>query len=636
MLEENRAACEVCEEERARREAVGFGQKYAIGLFSAVLLTIGLVITLPGGNRPLNYVLFMASLLASGRWTIPDGFRDLWKKHLGTSFLMTVAASGAMIIGEPAEGATVMLLFYIAELLEEKAGARMKSEIGTLVELEPPTVVAKNDAGFEVRLSPDDVYIGQIMIVRPGERIGLDGVVVRGASTVNQAPITGESNPVEKNEGDQVYAGTVNLDGYLEVEVTKLSHDSVLSRIVQLVNDAQKKKSSSERFVDRFSHVYTPVMVAGSVLLGIASLILGISLQGSIYRGLTLLVISCPCAFAISIPVSMVSALVGSARDGVLVKGAAFLEKMSDVRTVAFDKTGTLTSGDFVLENVCLHDDATEEEILEAAVSLEGMSEHPIAQALVRATEGMPRETANEFVSIPGRGVKGKINGDTYTVGSRRLLDEQSVELVDNGHSCGIGTAVYVAKNSKHLGTIVLADVTRKGSKETIAELRRRGLRTVMLTGDNEAVAQKLAEELGFDEYHAGLLPEQKVRIIRDLAKKGTVIMVGDGVNDAPALAAAHVGIALGVVSSDVALETADVALMKDDLTKIPTLLSRAKQTMRIVRQNVTASITLKLLLGVLAVFGLVSLWLAIAVGDMGLSLAVISNALRLTRRGAF
>jgi len=635
MSEENRAACEVCEEERVRREAVGFRQKYAIGLFSTVLLAVGLIIVLSGENPLLSYVPFMAALLASGRWTIPDGFRDLLKKHLGTSFLMTVAAFGAMLIGEPAEGATVMLLFYIAELLEEKAADRVKSEIGTLVELEPPSVVAK-DGDVEVRLSPDDVYVGQIMVVRPGERIGLDGIVVRGASTVNQAPITGESNPVEKNNGDQVYAGTVNLDGYLEIEVTKLSRDSVLSRIVQLVNDAQKKKSSSERFVERFSHTYTPVMVAGSLLLGIASLILGVSLQGSVYRGLTLLVISCPCAFAISIPVSMVSALVGSARDGVLVKGAAILEKMSDVRVVAFDKTGTLTSGDFALENVCLHDDATEEEILEAAVSLEGMSEHPIAQALVRATEGMPRETADEFVSIPGRGVKGKINGDTYTVGSRRLLDEQSVELVDNEHSCGVGTVVYVAKNSKHLGTIVLADITRKGSKETIAELRRRGVMTVMLTGDNEVVAQKLAKELGFDEYHAGLLPEQKVRLIEELAKKGTVIMVGDGVNDAPALAAAHVGIALGVISSDAALETADVALMKDDLTKIPGLLSRAKKTMRIVRQNVAVSITLKLFLGVLAVLGLISLWLAIAVGDMGLTLAVIGNALRLTRKSVF
>jgi Cd2+/Zn2+-exporting ATPase len=599
------------------------------------LLAVGLINTLSGADPLLSYVLFMAALLASGRWTIPDGFRDLLKKHLGTSFLMTVAAFGAMLIGEPAEGATVMLLFYIAELLEEKAADRVKSEIGTLVELEPPSVVTK-DGDVEVRLSPDDVYLGQIMVVRPGERIGLDGVVVRGASTVNQAPITGESNPVEKNNGDQVYAGTVNLDGYLEIEVTKLSRDSVLSRIVQLVNDAQKKKSSSERFVERFSHVYTPVMVAGSLLLGIASLILGVSLQGSIYRGLTLLVISCPCAFAISIPVSMVSALVGSARDGVLVKGAVFFEKMSDVRVVAFDKTGTLTSGDFALENVCLHDDATEEEILEAAVSLEGMSEHPIAQALVRATEGMPRETADEFVSIPGRGVRGKINGDTYTIGSRRLLDEQSVELVGNEHSCGVGTVVYVAKNSKHLGTIVLADITRKGSKETIAELRRRGVMTVMLTGDNETVAQKLAKELGFDEYHAGLLPEQKVRLIEELAKKGTVIMVGDGVNDAPALAAAHVGIALGVISSDAALETADVALMKDDLTKIPGLLSRAKKTMRIVRQNVAVSITVKLSLGVLAVLGLVSLWLAIAVGDMGLTLAVIGNALRLTRKRVF
>jgi len=634
MSQESRSACEYCEAERARREAVGFGMKYAIGIFSVASLALGLLVGLAGGSRLLSSISLMVALLASGRWVIPSGLKGLLKGHLGISFLMTVAALGAVLIGEIAEGAAVMLLFYTAELLEEKAGERVRTEIGTLVELKPPSVTVR-DGDVEYSLRTNDVAIGQITVVRPGDRIGLDGAVVMGTSSVNQAPITGESTPVDKGVGDLVYAGTVNLDGYLEVEVTKLSQDSMLSRIVELVQDAQKKRSSTERFVERFSHVYTPVVTVAALLLGAVSLVLGFSFQDSIYRGLTLLVISCPCAFAISIPVSMVSALVGSARDGILVKGAVYLEKMSDVRTAAFDKTGTLTSGGLALESVCLHEGATEEEVLDAAVSLERMTEHPIAQALVRATDNIPSQTADEFVSMPGKGVKGKINGETYVVGNRRLLNEQSVELPDDAeHSCGVGTVVYVAKNSKHLGTVVLADTVREGSRQTISELRRRGVRTVMLTGDNEPVAQKLAVELGFDEYHAELLPEQKVRLVRELAKKGNVIMVGDGVNDAPALAAADVGIALGVISSDAALETADIALMKDDLTKIPGLISRAKMTMRIVRQNVAASITIKLGLGVLAVFGLVSLWLAIAVGDMGLTLAVIGNALRLTRRG--
>jgi Cd2+/Zn2+-exporting ATPase len=634
ILAEDRRACAQCEAERAAREAVDFRTKYILALISGIALLAGIIIQVLVFPEAIAYVSFIVSILASGRWIIPNGLRSIVKLHLGISFLMTVASIGAVIIGAPSEGAAVMFLFNVAELIEEKAGDRVRDEIESLMDLEPQTVSVISN-GEEACSSPDQVQVGQVFSVRPGELIGLDGRIVRGNSSVNQAPITGESLPVDKGIGDEVYAGTINVEGYLEVEVTRESHDSVLSRIVSLVSEARRSKSPTERFVSRFSHVYTPIVVLGSLLLGLITLILGASLEASVYRGLTLLVISCPCAFAISIPVSMVSSIVGSAREGVLIKGSDHLENLVKIRNVAFDKTGTLTSGELRLQSICLHNGATREDVLAAATALESMSEHPIASAIVQAgeEENVPKTEASDFVAVPGRGVKGRVGSETFLVGNRRLLTAERINLHEEGHVCGSGTMVYVIREQKHLGTVVLGDSIRTGTKEAIKLLRDQGIYTVMLTGDSSDAASKVSEELGVDECRAELLPEQKVEYVKSLVSKGPTMMVGDGINDTPALAASTVGVAMGVISSDAAIETADIALMEEDLRKIPHLLSRAKETLRIVRENVVLSISAKLIVGALAVIGLATLWMAILFGDMGLTLIVILNALRLARK---
>ncbi|MFX1561436.1 MAG: heavy metal translocating P-type ATPase, partial [Promethearchaeota archaeon] len=546
------------------------------------------------------------------------------------------ASIGAFIIGAPAEGAAVMFLFFISMLLEERAEDQVKKELQELVELEPRTATIKMKLGAEALIPTSEVRKGDILVIRPGSRIGLDGLVISGETSVNQAPITGESIPVPKSVGDQVFAGTINQEGYIEVEVTSESTETVLSRIVTLVDEARNKKAPTEKLITRFSRKYTPIMVTLTILLGLVSFFLGASITEATYRALTLLVISCPCAFVVSIPVSMVSSIAGSAREGVLIKGGIHIEQASKTRSVAFDKTGTLTEGELSVKEVCLHNDSSRDEVLVAAATLEQMSEHPIARALVAATESEDihlRESFG-FSAIPGRGVEGRIGETSFVVGNRRLLTEQSIELDSlTEHVCGVGTMVYVAQNREHLGTIILSDSLRDGAIEAVRELNEMGIDTIMLTGDSETVAKEIATEVGVNKYRAELLPQEKVVAIEEISTAGSSIMVGDGINDAPALVAADVGIAMGAVSSDAALETSDIALMQQDLRKIPALIKKARKTMSIVRQNIAVSISVKLIVGILATLGLVNLWFAIGVGDMGLTFAVIANALRLVRK---
>lgn len=603
---------------------------------SAIMLVLGILLELASFHIFVIYSVFLISMLSAGQFILPRGARGLLNLRLDMHFLMSSASIGAFIIGAPAEGAAVMFLFFISMLLEERAEDQVERELQSLVELEPPTATIKMNLGAEALIPTSEVRKGDILVIRPGSRIGLDGVVVTGQTSVNQAPITGESLPVAKTVGDQVFAGTINQEGYIEVEVTSESTETVLSRIVELVEEAKHKKAPTEKLISRFSRKYTPIMVTLTIILGLSSLYLGASIVEATYRALTLLVISCPCAFVVSIPVSMVSSIAGSARDGVLVKGGVHIEQLSKTRAVAFDKTGTLTYGELSVKDICLHNDHSKEDVLTAAATLEQMSEHPIAKALVTASEMEQiqlRET-DGFLAIPGRGIEGQIGNNTYLVGNRRLLMDQSIELdALTQHSCGTGTMVYVAQDNEHLGTIVLSDTLRSGAVEAIHELKQMGIETIMLTGDSEWVAKEIADEVGVSRYLAELLPDEKVRAIEELSTDGSSVMIGDGINDAPALAAADVGIAMGAVSSDAALETADIALMQQDLRKVPSLIKKAKKTMSIVRQNIAVSISVKLVIGVLAALGLVNLWIAIGIGDMGLTFAVIANALRLVRK---
>ena len=547
-----------------------------------------------------------------------------------------IAAAGSFFIGHGEEGAAVIFLFYVAEFLEGYAAERARRSIASLMNLAPEVATVKK-SGREVKVPVGEVDINEVIVVRPGEKIPLDGRVVRGVSTVNQAPITGESIPVTKQIGDEVYAGTINNEGFLEVMVTKRSDETMLSKIVKLVEEAQMMKSPTEKFIDRFSKYYTPSVIFLALCVAtIPTFMFGLPLNEWLYKALVLLVVSCPCALAISTPVAMVSGITSAARNGVLIKGSAYVEEVSKIKVFAFDKTGTLTEGRLEVTDV-VSLEHSREEILGIAASLEALSEHPIAKAIIEEAkeEGVTLRTVDDFRALAGRGVMGRIGKEIYYVGSRRLFKELSADfpeeeawkLENEGK-----TVIFVGNEKEVIGLIAVMDRIRDATFITMSKLREKGVKTVMITGDNERTAKAIAERIGIVEYQAELLPEDKVNIIEELSKKyGHVAMVGDGVNDAPALARASVGIAMGAIGSDVSLETADIALMQDDLSKIPYLIELSQRTLEIVKENVLASILIKGSFAILVFPGLVTLWLAVAIGDMGLSLAVILNAMRLS-----
>ncbi|MHA2432469.1 MAG: heavy metal translocating P-type ATPase [Candidatus Thorarchaeota archaeon] len=631
---ESDQACPHCTGHEEEDNNSDMRQKYILGAVSTTTWILGIAFEFMLFNTLAVYISSLVTMLLAGRWIIPRGLRGAAKIHLDINFLMTFAAFAALVIGAPLEGASAMYLFFVANLLEDKAKAQVREDIGSLLDLAPPQISLKLSSKV-VSVPVESGQIGEIMVVKPGERIGLDGQVVSGASSVNQSPITGESAPVPKSVGDEVFAGTINLDGYIEVGITRASKETVLSRIVGLVDEARQKRSPSEKVVSRFSHVYTPLVVAGSLLVVLLTFFfLQSTLEAAIYRGLTLLVTSCPCAFVISIPVSMVSSITGSARNGVLVKGSEYIEALSKSSVVAFDKTGTLTSGEPKVDQVIAYNGTTQSEVLGIAASLEPLSEHPISTAILTAasTDLLSTDSITEFEVLPGRGVVGQLGGHSVTVGNCSLMVIKGIAVEDDVQST-LGTKVYVAKDELHIGTIILSDTVRPGAKAAIEALRSMDIRTLMLTGDTEAAAKNVAELLGIDEYKAELLPHEKVAAMESLPGVGTHVMVGDGINDAPAMAVSDVAVAMGVMGSDLALETADVALMKDDLEEVPLLIEQAKRTMRIVKQNVGLSIGVKAIIAVLATLGLATLWMAVGIGDMGVSLLVIANALRLTLR---
>jgi Cd2+/Zn2+-exporting ATPase len=576
-------------------------------------------------------------MILSGYTIAQLGVKSLIRGSININLLITIASIGAFAIGHLEEAAAVVLLFNIAERLENYAADRARHSIETLMELKPENAILRRD-GVEVTVPVQEVLPGEVFVVRPGDRIPLDGSVIEGASSVNQATITGESAPIPKVEGADVFAGTINLDGFLVVQVTKKAGETVLARILKLVEEAEESRSPTEAFVDRFARIYTPAVIILAILIAtIPPIILQQPISDWVYRALVMLVVACPCALAISTPVAMVSAITSASGNGVLVKGSTFMERMNDVKAIAFDKTGTLTMGELEVTDV-VSPDLTEEEVLRIAVSLEAKAEHPIAKAILARAEamGVKAVETTEFKAHLGRGVEACIDEKTCCIGNLRLLQELGIDpldgIVERLETQG-KTVVLVSEEDCAVGAIALMDKLREGATQTITELKKRGLKVQMLTGDNETTAKAIADRLGMDGYMAHLLPEEKLEAIEELrAKYGPVAMVGDGVNDAPALAAADVGIAMGAIGSDVALETADIALMEDDLSRITYLVRLSQATMGRIKENITASILVKLLVAVLAFPGWITLWIAVAVGDMGLSLAVILNSMRLGR----
>ena len=533
----------------------------------------------------------------------------------------------------------MVFLFAIAQWLESRSLDRAREAIRALLDLTPVEARVRH-GDHEEMVAIDRVSIGTVMIVRPGEKIPLDGAVVTGRSDVNQAPITGESLPADKGPGDEVFAGTINGHGALEVAVTRKGRDTTLARIIHLVEDAQAQRAPSQQFIDRFARWYTPAVIVLAILVAVVPPLLGGAFDVWFYRALVLLVVSCPCALVISTPVSVVSALAGAARRGVLIKGGVHLERLAAIRTIAFDKTGTLTRGKLRVTAVRPADGTTESALMAVAAAVEARSEHPVAAAI--AGEASARrvcvEPAEGVRALPGLGAEGIVNGVRVMCGNVRLFREQRLLTPAAADAAAVISAagaspVLVARDGVFLGAIGVADEPREVAADAIDLLRRQGLTPiVMLTGDQDAAAQAVGAAIGIDDVRSGLMPADKVAAVQSIRQAhGAIALVGDGVNDAPALAAADVGIAMGAIGSAAALETADVALMTDELPKIAYAIRLSRATVRNIRANIAISLVLKAAFVVLAIAGLATLWMAV-IADTGASLIVVANAMRLLR----
>lgn len=587
----------------------------------------------------LAVVCYLGGIVASMWLVVPKAWHSLRQFAPDMNLLMFVAVCGAAAIGEWFEAVTVSFLYSVSLLLESWSVGRARRAIAALMDLAPVKARIRDASGTDQEVDPAEVHVNQIFYVRPGEKIPLDGVLKSGATAVNQAPITGESVPVDKQLGDEVFAGTINGDGAIEVACTKPASDSTLARIIHLVEEAQSNRAPSEQWVEKFARYYTPiVMLIALAMFILLPLIFGMTWSDSLYRSLVLLVIACPCALVISTPVTIVAALTSAAKNGVLIKGGVFVEAPAHLTAIAMDKTGTITEGKPSVKDVVPFDNHTVEKLLQTAAALESESDHPLAKAIVAAAKEKKLDAGRveKFEIIQGKGAQGLVDGKLYWIGSHRYLEERKQETpevhaqLDNMQQAG--NSIVVVGNDEHVcGFITLTDKIRPAAKDLLLELHELGIQhVVMLTGDNQGTAEVIAKEVGIDEIHAELLPEDKVNKVSQLVDKYRhVAMVGDGVNDAPALGRATLGIAMGAAGSDAAIETADVALLSDNLARLPWLIRHSRRTLRIVRQNITCSLAVKAVFVVLTLSGFASLWAAIA-ADMGASLVVIANGLRL------
>jgi len=619
------------EHEEPRAQGADVAARFWLTAASGAALAAG-VGAGAAGAESISIAAYVAGTLVGGVLPARRAAGALRARTVDINALMVIAAAGAIAIGEWREGATVVFLFALAQWLEARTLARARSAIRALLDLSPRDALVRR-GGVDRRIPIDEVSVGELVIVRPGDKVPVDGMVAAGHSDVNEAPITGESLPADKGPGAEVYAGTINGHGALEVTVTRVGRDSRVARIIHLVEEAQARRAPIQSFVDRFGRVYTPAVIAAALALAIVPPLAGAPASDWIYRALVLLVVSCPCALVISTPVSIVAAVSAAASRGVLIKGGAALERLAAVRAIGFDKTGTLTAGELEVAAIDPIAPFARDEVIAAAAAIEAHSTHPVARAIVAAARhaGVGWPAASGVRATPGLGIEGAAGGRAVAVGSARLLASRGLPL-----PAGLNTAsgsVFVIIDGRVAGRVALADRPRPNAREALELLRAAGVRRiVMLTGDEPGAAQRVASEVGVDEYHAAQLPDQKHAAIEALrARWGSVAMVGDGVNDAPALAAADVGIAMGAVGSDVALETADVALMSDDLLKLPFALRLARATLWNVRTNVAVSLALKAVFLVAAITGSATLWMAV-LADTGASVIVVANALRLLR----
>lgn len=585
-------------------------------------------------SHPAALSLFVLSILIGGFELFKGGLINLSHFYFDMKTLMTIAIIGAAIIGEWREGAVVVFLFAVSEALEAYSMNKARQSISELMDIAPPTATVRRSNEL-IELDTEFIQIGDVLVVKPGQKIAMDGIVLKGSSTVNQASITGESVPVVKKKGEEVFAGTLNEEGSLEIQVTKRVEDTTIAKIIHLVEEAQAEKAPSQRFVDKFAKYYTPAIIGIAFLVAIIPPLLGADWQTWIYQGLAVLVVGCPCALVVSTPVAIVTAIGNAAKQGVLIKGGIHLEEIGRIEAIAFDKTGTLTKG---YPEVTYVEAASEKDFIRNIMSIEAYSQHPLAQAIVQygAKEHIHPIEVEEFQSITGKGAEAVINGIKWSVGSVTWIktissiSEEVLQAVEKLQTEG-NTVILATEEGNYRGFIAIADPIRSNSKKVLQSLKNNGIKhTVMLTGDDPKTANAIASRLGMTDVNAGLMPEQKLTAIQSLKEKyGAVAMVGDGVNDSPALAAANVGIAMGGAGTDAALETADIALMADDLEKLPYTIRLSRKALHIIKENIMFALGLKIIALLLIIPGWLTLWIAIF-ADMGATLLVVLNSLRL------
>ena len=609
-------------------------KEFLVMVLAGTLLLLAIVFEKMQIGGQLSVGLYLLAIISGGWNNFKKGFYSLQQKKLNMSVLMSVAIIGACIIGQYEEGATVAFLYAISELLENWSTEKARQSIRNLMDLTPAKAIVKRGREM-VELLVGDVNVGDIILIKPGAKIPLDGSVVSGESAVDEAHISGEALPRDKKIGADVFAGSINTYGFLEVAVNKLAQDSTIAKIINLVENAQSQKSPMQKFIEKFAEIYTPVVMVLAVMVGvIPPLLYDGDYIGWLYRALALLVVACPCALVISTPIAVVSAIAQAAKNGVLIKGGIHLEGLADINAIAFDKTGTITKGEPKVQNVISLSNIGENDILQIAASLESLSEHHLARAITADSKDkqINLENVYNFIAIPGQGVKGVIKGQEYLVGNNKLFNNISPEinqLEQQGYSVIIvGTATTI------LGVITISDYLKDNIKTVIKRFLQKNIAVSMLTGDNSAVATLVATESGIKEFFANLLPEEKMLVIKKMKESKKVAMVGDGINDAPALAIADIGIAMGKKGTAVALETADVVLMKDDIAKLDYVMELSKQTKNIIKQNITFALLIKFL-AIISVFpGYLTLWLAI-LADMGATVIVTLNSMRLLKKAS-
>ncbi|MFZ5647777.1 MAG: heavy metal translocating P-type ATPase [Bacillota bacterium] len=614
-------------------------RRAVISVISGLFLAAGWVVDVLLQQQNITIGLYLAAMLTGGFATARKALLSLRRLDFNMNVLMTVAVTGAALIGEWNEGAAVAFLFSVSEALESYTIDKARQSIRSLIEIAPKVATIRRN-GHEMELPVEEIQLGDVLLVRPGEKIAMDGKVMTGSSAVNQAAITGESIPVEKIPGDEVFAGTLNQQGFLEVKVTKLVNDTTIARIINMVEEAQARRAPSQAFVDRFARYYTPAVIALAAGITVfPPLLFGEPWSSWIYRGLALLVVACPCALVVSTPVAIVSAIGNAARNGVLIKGGVYLEEAGSLAVVAFDKTGTLTKGaPEVTDVIAAGGRVDEQKLLRVSASIEKMSEHPLAAAIVRkaAERGIEPGAVSDFEAIVGKGARAKLDGRLVIIGSPKLFEDMKLDLsswdeaVYKLQSEG-KTAMLVGLEGEIIGVVAVADAVRETGANAISRLKAAGIqKTVMLTGDNAATAGAIAKKVGVDHFMADLLPQDKVAAVNDLRQKyGKIAMIGDGVNDAPALATSTVGVAMGGAGTDTALETADIVLMADDLSKLPFAVRLSRAALKVIKQNIALSLAIKLAAVALVFPGWLTLWLAI-LADMGASVLVTLNGIRL------